>query len=690
MSWFIQPQMPRSADGPEPIGAAPQDPSAGLMTTRLTDIVCASVLPGLPSPLLLTASLRVHADLASYRILRESSLCVRRHDLNLLLPIPAGAMRPLLPASNESAPAAMATPAPPLKQKACVACRTRKVKCDRKEPCENCTSWKIDCNYPSPKRTCRRERRVVLGANDPSPRQASQQTRGPKQCSRSGASDERQELRDLLQRVVTLLEKSDLAQGPGETGPALLSRLTLMGGSTESSTPMLGWAQSSETPWSSSSSSVSVNWDLDPARISEQLQHLPHSDPPLQTFPFDTSKLDLTTLLLGHDATRSCWSAFLGKIDSLSKTVHCPTTLLLLQNSVARPLQLSAGHIAHVLSIYVAALGAMSDVDILNTFRLSRQAALNTYTQAAEHALMRANIMVSADWITLQALVLLVSLSRLRGESKRMWTMTGIAHRLMALQNEETSPFSEEMLARLRWKLWYIDHRSLEDLGYGLGPPDTTTLHRLPTNTRDCDMSPSMTHAPIHHQGWTEISFSLILYDIGLTERNMKAANRLDTAHADITKCEQRIQTLYLTYCDGSDPIHWLARHVSHVLIMEMHFWLHSQQRQKLLLDSQDAQSADWSGTLFSTALDILDIGRRVLNEPDARNWCWLLKAYLQFWPLRYVLDELIRQKRTADQRYAWDVVERSYNRWQERGETDSRHFEILSQLRAQGRALTA
>ncbi|KAL4742216.1 hypothetical protein BDV11DRAFT_31214 [Aspergillus similis] len=45
-----------------------------------------------------------------------------------------------------------------LKPKSCLACRKRKVRCDRQLPCTNCSRWSVDCIFPSPVRKCPRAR----------------------------------------------------------------------------------------------------------------------------------------------------------------------------------------------------------------------------------------------------------------------------------------------------------------------------------------------------------------------------------------------------------------------------------------------------------------------------------------------------------------------------------------------------
>lgn len=67
----------------------------------------------------------------------------------------------------------------PTKQRSCVVCRSRKVRCDRQSPCSNCSRAKIPCVFPPtdrPPRWARRLNQSVLANSSassvPSPRDA--------------------------------------------------------------------------------------------------------------------------------------------------------------------------------------------------------------------------------------------------------------------------------------------------------------------------------------------------------------------------------------------------------------------------------------------------------------------------------------------------------------------------------------
>ena len=70
--------------------------------------------------------------------------------------------RATLSGSNLSAP----TSAPVPKQRSCVVCRTRKVRCDKLSPCSNCRRANIACVFPSTDRPPRWARRLERVANN--------------------------------------------------------------------------------------------------------------------------------------------------------------------------------------------------------------------------------------------------------------------------------------------------------------------------------------------------------------------------------------------------------------------------------------------------------------------------------------------------------------------------------------------
>ena len=75
---------------------------------------------------------------------------------------------------------ASTTPSAPVKQRSCLTCRQRKVRCDKASPCSNCRRADIACVFPSTDRPPRWARRLRAGLGPPQqPSQQQQQQQQP-------------------------------------------------------------------------------------------------------------------------------------------------------------------------------------------------------------------------------------------------------------------------------------------------------------------------------------------------------------------------------------------------------------------------------------------------------------------------------------------------------------------------------
>lgn len=423
----------------------------------------------------------------------------------------------------------------------------------------------------------------------------------------------------------------------------------------------------------------------------------PHSAAPARPapFPLDTFPLDLAALHPRPNHICKYYCVFLRSIDPLIKVLHRPTTELLLQRAVSDPASLKHNESAVLLTLYLSALSAMSAADAEASSGLSRSTALATFKGAAEHALMRANFLAAADLTTLQAFVLYLSLHRFSDDAYRVYALTALGQRLADTSPRDPSPLDRELRIRLRWELWCMDHRAHEDaLGHGDDESrllDARMPDTLPMNVQDADIgSPT---AVSGGGGWTEVSFSLVCFEIAIAYRRLPTLPPQQRGAA-IDACERRVQDLYLGYCDCGDdakPIQWLARHVGHVLLMEMRFRVRMRVEDGGLgVDAENMALSEIEvherRELFLEAVDILDVQQRVRVEPLAAEWSWLLPAYLQFWPLAFVLGELGRYGvmglSDVMGARAWEVAKVSLRRWDLEGnQRGSRRVEVLKVL---------
>ncbi|GES60301.1 putative Zn(II)2Cys6 transcription factor [Aspergillus terreus] len=315
---------------------------------------------------------------------------------------------------------------PVSKAKPCIACRKRKVKCDRDVPCSNCARWLIDCVYPSPIRTCARPRKL------------------PSQAPATQAGFD-----SLYSSGISVLE-SRIAQ--------LTAALDMQNSRLQAFFPSAGTAQ-------------------------------------------------------------ACWRVFLETVNPLVKVLYRPHAYGVLQRITQARTPHAARDSEHALAlaIYLACISAMKEAAVQVHFQMTKTTGIATLRSATER--------VTAGGTTLQALVLFISLSIYQREQKSAWTLAGPARRLDYAPGKGRSLFDAVMRRRLWWQRWYLDHRAAEDYRgkeAGSSDPDAAPAQgsmALPLNCCDAELHPNMTRLPVPQPAWTEVSFSLIRFDIAYTRR---------------------------------------------------------------------------------------------------------------------------------------------------------------------------
>lgn len=571
-------------------------------------------------------------------------------------------MRPLRP-SGPSPALARTHPPAVVKQKACIPCRKRKVKCDRKNPCTNCASWDLECVSPSPIRTCTRPKRKVsscpLSTAVTEDGVAVADERAV--CMRDTSQSVDARLHDLekaLQEMTEALEQAGLSKRDNEAHglchstqkhtrhikrlEEIETRMRELK-SRRDKVKFFGFEPSSPptSAFSNSSSFIPQNINADPL------------------FPFNSFSVEVAPLRPLPAQSRACWQMFLENVDQLVKVLYKPSAEKILQNVADGSCSLSKGQEALLLTIHFSSIISMTEQDAKACFQMSKSTALMTYRSASEQALMRADFLTTHDLTTLQAFVLFLSFNLYVDDAKLVWALTGLARRLCcssSVTKASHSPFEREMHRRLWWQLWFLDRRASEDQGRentAGSPPDGTIDPELPLNINDTDLASSARALPQSKGAWTEMSFSLIRYKIARTSRNITGDKSHILYHEKenmINDCVSKIQSRYLRHCDGSHPIHWIAQHVSYVTVTELWIQLHDQIQDCYSftpsLDSIQINQMTQINRrqLFFASIDIVDVSRRLRTEPSGHKWKWLLKAYLQFHPLKFLLAELCRR----------------------------------------------
>jgi hypothetical protein len=137
-------------------------------------------------------------------------------------------------------------------------------------------------------------------------------------------------------------------------------------------------------------------------------------------------------------------------------------------------------------------------------------------------------------------------------------------------------PFEAEMRRRLWWQIVIIDARTSELSGSGPGLLTYTWNTKFPLNFNDSDLFPDMRTLPAERPGLTEMTFIRLRCEIADFAQKSRVSQLTDLAReGEITEFEQRIEKQYLSYCDPSVPLHFMARTMARAAISKFRVGLH-------------------------------------------------------------------------------------------------------------------
>ena len=241
----------------------------------------------------------------------------------------------------------------------------------------------------------------------------------------------------------------------------------------------------------------------------------------------------------------------------------------------------------------------------------------------------------------------------MHNHGKAIWILNGLALRIaqsLGLHRDGerlgVSPFQAEIRRRLWWHILSRDGREGED--YGLENTNSLLLSSdvgLPINVDDKDLQPEMQHLPIAKEGWTAMTFLLIIIDLSKTMQKLagiaassSSSSPLsdDVRATTIQEMRMRVER-YLGHCNPVLPRQRLTLFCSRFLIRKVDFIT----RLQWTLFNRHGSHTDFATEQnLIEALEILE--PRVYGE-DAllKQFSWARKAYPQYHAVMYVLWHL-------------------------------------------------
>src|SRR3569833_448951 len=310
-------------------------------------------------------------------------------------------------------------------------------------------------------------------------------------------------------------------------------------------------------------------------------------------------------------------------------------------------------------------------------FQAEKSTLISKYRFALEQALAKAEFLTSADIVTLQAFLLFLTIVRRYDDTRFAWTLNGLIIRIsqsIGLHRDGTNfanltPFETEMRRRLWWAICVLDLRSAEDQGTDLTIIDRTFDTQFPLNINDTDIDVDSISLPPARNGTTDLTFSLIRYEICSVARRLHtntttigsvcprdAASSIREREQMIKDVHERVENKYLK--DGtseSNAMHWVAANIARLIVAKMTLLIY----QPVLFPSPgtDDLAAETRERLFSAATEVFEYSLLLFVATRTKPWRWLFKTYTQWHAVAYTLMEVSRRPWSASVERAWSAL---------------------------------
>lgn len=411
------------------------------------------------------------------------------------------------------------SPMPPTRHPmACLACRARKVKCERIAPCLNCRQANKSCVFPHPTRTVNRPKkangRISKASSSSTATNAELLERIKRLEALVSDSSSKQQVETI--ESPELICQTDLSTHLSPEGPSSSDKASdnesssrcnqapanqptphhsiEAGDRTMDDDSILEWfvplpevlgieghslnppcqdlpeshnllfhdVESSTAPqeqiWSTSSISpveaLLPAADGSPSSPTSQ----DRASTACESFPFPTAqKPELVPSSISPQLTKILWTAYINNVDTCLKIVHKQTMEKILFGNFDRSTCPNKGLDAVIMAVYLSAIISMDQKEVQQHFCMETDILVSQFIAAVEQALIKADFLNTQELSTLQALVLFLYAIKTR-QYQRYFTLIGVAFRIaqrLRLNDDSSSEGLSCLKREIRRRLWW-------------------------------------------------------------------------------------------------------------------------------------------------------------------------------------------------------------------------------------------
>ena len=258
--------------------------------------------------------------------------------------------------------------------------------------------------------------------------------------------------------------------------------------------------------------------------------------------------------------------------------------------------------------------------------------------------------------------------------TRRTWTLISLAVRIAhalgihrekcgAEHNSSHRPFMKEMRRRLWWQICVLDRQASADRGSDpiILPNSVTTQHPLHVN--DEDLIPDDPHEAHPREGFTDITLTLICYEVSDIERLLnyvpagefgRSQESFDERRGWVVEGQRRIEEKYLRHCNTAVPFQRFTMLVADIMIAIL--WLviyRPLQRHPAGPTSVKVPP----GRILHLSVEVMEKSLQVSIDTCARPFRWISIIWVQWHALAVMIAELCVQTEGPTVERAWSIV---------------------------------
>lgn len=225
---------------------------------------------------------------------------------------------------------------------------------------------------------------------------------------------------------------------------------------------------------------------------------------------------------------------------------------------------------------------------------------------------------------------------------------------------------------RLWWQIIVLDSRCAQRSRVDVYASSEHWESALPLNVNDSDLTPDMAVEPRGHVGSTEMTFRLMLYDIGKFIRHSaemapfggswQKLSGLSTLRSEkdkvIDSLEEMLESRYLRHCDPVIPLHILTRSIATIVVSRMRLMLRHPGQ---FLNRRSSMSKEEKGELFNICLTMIEQDNLLHDVDCVRGFLWLVGQEFQVDAFVYLLSELRCRDPVPQTERAWSEIAKTF-----------------------------